>query len=339
MAFRPRLGGPQSTCGEALLSLPAGAAPPRIEVAAGLLLSPDGRVLLARRPAGKPYAGYWEFPGGKAEPGESLAQALARELTEELGVRVQRAYPWLLREHVYPHGHVRLHFFRVLQWTGEPQPHEAQELDWQPCTDIRVSPLLPANSPVLAALRLPHRLLITRTTALGEEAQMARLDRALATGEPCVVMLREPDMEAASRAALATRVVQRCHAAGALVVINEDLDAAYRSGADGVHLKARQLAQGVRPEGFELVGASCHNREELDRAADQGLEYALLGPVLPTATHPDSLGLGWARTAELLDGVRLPVFLLGGLDPAHLTRAWECGAHGVALMRKAWPAA
>ena len=93
-----------------------------IEVAAAVLVRPDGAFLLAQRPAGKVYAGYWEFPGGKIEPGEAADAALARELHEELGIDVVTAYPWITREHVYEHGHVRLNFFRVTEWTGEPHP-------------------------------------------------------------------------------------------------------------------------------------------------------------------------------------------------------------------------
>jgi 8-oxo-dGTP diphosphatase len=84
-----------------------------VRVAAAVILRADGRVLLAQRPPGKAYAGYWEFPGGKLEPGESPRAALDRELHEELGLRVRRAAPWLVQRFVYPHAHVELHFFRV----------------------------------------------------------------------------------------------------------------------------------------------------------------------------------------------------------------------------------
>jgi len=90
-----------------------------VRVAAAVLLRPDGQVLLAQRPAGKPYAGYWEFPGGKLEPGETPRHALDRELDEELGIIVRRATPWLVQEFVYPHAHVELNFFRVFEWEGE----------------------------------------------------------------------------------------------------------------------------------------------------------------------------------------------------------------------------
>src|ERR1700752_4096497 len=101
-----------------------------VEVAAAVILRHDGQFLLAQRPAGKVYAGYWEFPGGKVEPGEPARAALIRELREELGIEVTRAYTWVTREYASPHAHVRLNFFRVLGWEGEPRSREAQALSW-----------------------------------------------------------------------------------------------------------------------------------------------------------------------------------------------------------------
>ena len=89
-----------------------------VDVSAGVLLRPDGCYLLGQRAQDTVYAGYWEFPGGKVEPGETPAQALCRELDEELGIRVTHLRPWLRREHVYEHAHVRLHFFEVAGWEG-----------------------------------------------------------------------------------------------------------------------------------------------------------------------------------------------------------------------------
>ncbi|SEJ70734.1 NUDIX domain-containing protein [Paraburkholderia diazotrophica] len=121
---------------------------PVTEVAVGVLVQPDGRYLLAQRPAGKPYEGYWEFPGGKLEPGESVEAALARELHEELGIDVQSSHRWHVLEHDYPHAYVRLYFCKVTAWHGEPHGREGQAFAWQ-ALPAQVSPLLPATIPVL----------------------------------------------------------------------------------------------------------------------------------------------------------------------------------------------
>jgi 8-oxo-dGTP diphosphatase len=130
-----------------------GANPPRkvTEVAVGVLVQPDGRFLLAQRPAGKPYEGYWEFPGGKLEPGESVEAALARELHEELGLDVTQCERWHILEHDYPHAYVRLYFCKVTDWRGEPVGREGQAFSWQG-TPVTVEPLLPATIPVVAWL-------------------------------------------------------------------------------------------------------------------------------------------------------------------------------------------
>ena len=118
-----------------------------INVAVGILMRDNGDVLLGQRPEGKPYAGYWEFPGGKVEEYESIADALRREFVEELGITVVSAEPWCCVEHVYPHAHVRLHFYISREWQGEPQSLEGQAFAWQGA--VGVTPLLPATIPLL----------------------------------------------------------------------------------------------------------------------------------------------------------------------------------------------
>ena len=138
------------TCSGARTTSPARPSHGPIDVAVGILIRPGGDVLLAQRPAGKPYAGYWEFPGGKVEPGEDLLDALKRELLEELGMTIATAQAWCCVEHVYPHAHVRLHFYLSRDWTGTPQSLENQAFSWQGY--VAVTPLLPATVPLLAAL-------------------------------------------------------------------------------------------------------------------------------------------------------------------------------------------
>jgi 8-oxo-dGTP diphosphatase len=125
-----------------------GADRPVTEVAVGVLIRPDGAFLLTSRPEGKVYAGYWEFPGGKLEAGETVAQALRRELQEELGITIGEAYPWQVELVDYPHALVRLHFCKVFDWHGELQMREAQSFSWQ-ILPVQVVPVLPGTVPVL----------------------------------------------------------------------------------------------------------------------------------------------------------------------------------------------
>jgi 8-oxo-dGTP diphosphatase len=120
-----------------------------VDVAVGVLIDGQGRFLLTSRPAGKVYAGYWEFPGGKVEPGESIEQALRRELQEELGITIGPATPWQVELMDYPHALVRLHFCKVFAWHGDFEMREGQAMAWQ-TLPVDVKPVLPGTLPVLA---------------------------------------------------------------------------------------------------------------------------------------------------------------------------------------------
>ena len=119
-----------------------------VDVAVGVLIDAQGRFLLTTRPPGKVYAGYWEFPGGKVEPGESIEQALRRELQEELGISIAAAQPWQVELVDYPHARVRLHFCKVFAWQGEFEMREGQAMAWQQLP-VQVAPVLPGTVPVL----------------------------------------------------------------------------------------------------------------------------------------------------------------------------------------------
>jgi 8-oxo-dGTP diphosphatase len=122
-----------------------------VDVAVGVLIDPEGRFLLTSRPVGKAYAGYWEFPGGKVEPGESIEQALRRELQEEIGVTIASAEPWKVEMFDYPHALVRLHFCRVRLWSGTFEMREGQQMAWE-TLPVQSAPVLPGTLPVLAWL-------------------------------------------------------------------------------------------------------------------------------------------------------------------------------------------
>ena len=298
-----------------------------IEVAAAVIQRPDGRFLLAQRPHGKVYAGYWEFPGGKVEPGEDAARALFRELHEELGIDVRSPYPWITREHVYPHGHVRLNFYRVLDWSGEPHPREDQAIAWQGLDAPLAAPMLPANAPVLASLALPHEYAISDAARVGIAPLLERLEQRLARGLK-LLQIREPDLDAKARELFTTQALGLAHRYGCKVMVK-----APYPGADGLHYTAAELmALERRPQGM-LAAASCHTRAELDHAMALELDFAVVGPVLE---KHGAAPLGWAGFAWLVRGASIPVYAIGGLTPPAMEDAWRAGAHGLAMIRGSW---
>ena len=293
------------------------------EVAAAVIERP-GEFLLAQRPEGKPYPGYWEFPGGKIEPGEPAAAALARELHEELGIDIGEAYPWLTRVFTYPHGTVRLRFYRVISWRDEPHPREDQAIAWQRPQAPMAVPMLPANAPVLASLALPAEYAITAAGRLGTAQMLACLERALERGLK-LLQVREPEMDDAGRRLFTEQAIGLAHRYGCKV-----LTKARVGGADGIHFTAAGLMQLQEkpPEG--LAAASCHTRAELERAMQLELDFVAVGPVR------DKAAIGWNGFAELVAGSSIPVYAIGGLSPADRQAAWRAGAHGIAMIRAAW---
>ena len=314
--------------------------PAPIHVVAGVLRDERGRVLLAHRPPGKHLAGLWEFPGGKVEEGEATVDALARELREETGVIVESARPLIGVPHAYPEKRILLDAWQVSAWSGTLHPHEGQRLAWiEPGALDRVQ-MPPADRPVVTALRLPDRYLITPALPPdGEDALAQGIGRACSRGIR-LIQLRLPGWPR-ERLARAARVARdACAAGGTRVLLHADWPLAGILGLDGVHLPARAAATLSRrplPAG-RWVGVSCHDAAELAHAARIGADFATLSPVHATPGHPRSAPLGWEPFADLVAAARLPVYALGGLEPDDVVAAQMSGAQGIAAIRGLWPA-
>jgi len=308
-------------------------------VSAAVILRNDGtEYLLAQRPPGKAYAGYWEFPGGKVEAGESFADALVRELQEELGITVTAMTPWMTRHFVYPHARVEIRFFRVSAWEGALHPHEHTDTAWletrwlaggKDLDQMPVNPVLPANTPILRALALPDVYVVTNAAEVGVDAELARIESA----RPLLVQVREKQLDTAARLKFVREVVARVHAYGGHVLLNGSVEEAVAAGADGVQLTSAMLmACKGRPD-LPLVFASCHTPDELRKASSLGLDAVVLGSVNATPTHPGQATLGWQSFADLIEGYALPVYAIGGMQFSDVAAAKAASAQGVAMMR------
>ncbi len=308
-----------------------------VEVSAAILLreTENGReYLLAQRPPGKVYAGYWEFPGGKLEKGESFHDALIRELHEELGIEIEQAVPWLCREFTYPHARVRLKFFRVAAWRGDIHPHEHTGIEWTRFGDTpAVSPVLPANGPILRALVLPEIYAITNALDNGIDTELERIARGLHNGIR-LLQIRDKNLPPGERKRFAQDVMALAASfPDACVLVNDDEQLARAIGASGLHLSSARLhALETRPE-FDRVAASCHTSADIERAAALGIDFVVLSPVLPTASHPEAAGMGWEAFGQFVERLTIPVYSLGGMKQGMLGTAQAHGAHGIALMR------
>ncbi len=325
------------------------------DVAVAVFITPDGRFLLSSRPEGKPYAGYWEFPGGKIEPGESVRDALVRELEEELNVIIDECTPWFSFKMTYPHATVRLRTWRVTAWHGADQRGmhgmEGQSFCWQELTDISVSPTLPGCLPIFRALSLPTTYTITNASQHGAKAYLQHLraswGKNAANGTPDgvfgfsdvarkhLIQIREKNMPAAALRQFAADVTAIARQYDAIVLVNSDIELALAVDADGVQLTSNQLGQMTARPPLAWVGASAHSRDDVLRAAALKCDFVVVGSVKPTASHPGQAPLGWPAFEELVRDSPIPAFAIGGLSPSDSNQAVSHGAHGIAMQRAA----
>jgi 8-oxo-dGTP diphosphatase len=312
----------------------------QLHVVAGVIRDARGRILLARRTEGRDLAGLWEFPGGKVEPGEAPEAALVRELREELGIEARVTAPLICVPQQYADKRLVLDV-RQVQFTGMPKGLDGQALVWAPPHALASYAMPPADRPVVAALLQADRYVITPAPE-HDPAWLAALARALETGVRRV-QLRAPGLEPSRWARLAEQAVWMCRDAGAEVLLNGDLGMAERLGV-GVHLRSSQLHEaGIEHRlesckaGGHGIAASCHGVDELQRAQQLGCGFAVLGPVLPTRSHPDAAGIGWQAFAAMREQASLPIYALGGLGPDDIAHARMHGAQGIAAIRGLWP--
>lgn len=312
-----------------------------VQVAVAILMQPNGEYLLASRPSGKGWAGWWEFPGGKIEAGETPEHALIRESQEELGITPTQIQPWIKRRYDYPATHdaeaktVLLHFFFVYAWQGELQAREGQQFAWQHPQKLNVTPVLPANAPIMQALSLPPVYAISNVSEMGAPAFLQALKQQLEQGLQ-LLQIREPQLNDTAIAKLSEQVLQLCARYDCRCLLNGSPEQALQLGYHGVHLNGQRLMALIQKPDNLLVGTSCHNVEQLQQAQALQLDFALLSPVLPTKSHPEAPGLGWEKFSEMLSGLEIPVYALGGMHLEHLSQAQSCGARGIAMQRAIW---
>lgn len=310
---------------------------PRIDVAVAVVFNAAGQVLWGRRPEGKPYAGYWEFPGGKVEPGETVWQALVRELKEELDLTALEGGPWFQIEHDYEHANVRLHLYRVWRFEGTPKPLEQQHFTWASLNSSELSPILPATEPLLPKLAQPAVMALSHYET-GFQTCADRLERALLiTDQPVYVQFREKSLEGDLLIQAFEHCYSLCQKTGQTMLLNSDTWVRLKVHLDDLpcplHLTQAHLMSG-QFQALQCAGASVHDEASLKKAFDRGLDYAVLGAVKATASHPGQAGLSWPGFLNIAGEARLPVFAIGGLGIEDMRIAQTHGAHGVAMLSR-----
>jgi len=311
--------------------------PDIIHVAVAAIVDEAQRVLIARRPDHVHQGGLWEFPGGKCEPGESIDDALQREIHEELGIQLGARRPLIRIPHRYTDRSVLLDVWRVDAFTGQPKGCEGQVVEWVSLDALGERAFPAANLPIIRALQLPTAYLITPEPGEDPKVFLAQLQRRL-DDSIHLVQLRAKGLDEADYRSLAERVIAQCRRSGAQVMLNANVELAVQLGADGIQLSSQRLQQADARDlpGELLLGASCHTADELAHAHVIGADFALLSPVKPTASHPDAPALGWETFARQVAACAMPVYALGGMTPADIDDAIVHGAQGIAAIRALW---
>jgi len=307
-----------------------------VTVVAAVICNASGDILLAKRPDHLHQGGLWEFPGGKIEPGESLEQALRRELREELDIELIAFRPLIEIPHQYPDKKVRLHVFLVTQFEGIGVGHEGQEVQWVAQQKLKQFAFPAANLPILEAIALPSMYVITGNWSIDAE-YVARIQQALHAGVRCI-QLRKKDASKEQCHALVKVLAPMFAAHNAKLILNGNLDWVESLGTGAVHLTSGHLRScSTRPVSNDVwLSASCHNEEQLAQAQKLAVDCLLLSPVLATKSHPDDAPLGWETFARLVKNVAVPVYALGGMEQKMLDEAWQHGAQGVAGISSFW---
>ena len=309
-----------------------------IHVAAAAVVNDSGDVLVSQRKQGTHLGGYWEFPGGKLETGESIDAALRRELKEELDIVPLSCRPLIRTRYDYPEKSVLLDVWKIDAYTGHAKGVEGQRIKWQAIETLHRRDFPPADVPIINALLLPERYLITGEFN-GADDFARRLSAALEAGIELVQLRLTHDWLQVHTRAHAAEIMalcgRLCKQGGARLMLNI-AEPTMMTAVDGLHLNSRRLLQTQARPDYNLVSASCHNREQLEHAQSVGVDFAVLSPVKRTTSHADARPLGWKAFHQMVDDINIPVYALGGLTADNIEQAWHCGAQGVAAISAFW---
>lgn len=305
-----------------------------VHVAVGVVRNSFGQILIARRASHQHQGGLWEFPGGKIELGETPRAALERELKEEVGIDVLATSALTKVEHHYNDKSVLLDVHYVTAFAGEASGREGQPVCWVPPDRLREYQFPAANIPILHAIALPSHMAITGDPE-STEAFAAALGRAVAKGAGIVQVRFKSLPSSLWHSYIAATKLQY---PDLLITVNSSIGEDSWAGMPGLHLTSCDLlAQASRPiPPSILLGASCHNRAEVEHARRISVDYVTISPILATATHPEAEPLGWEAFSDLAHLAHCPAFALGGLVVDDTKCARKFGAHGIAAISHFW---
>ena len=311
-----------------------------LHVAVAIITHQKNKVLISLRSNSVHQGGLWEFPGGKLETGESVLDALKREIKEELNITIDKASPFKKIQYQYSDKAVLLDIWRVELFSGEPEGAEGQQIKWQSISDLKENDFPAANRAIIMALQLPQRYMITGSFENQQDFKY-RLEASLKKGIS-LVQLRCKKTSETEYKQLAEISIQLCKKYNASLLFNTTIELFKELNANavdsGLHLNSQMLDSiQSRPIAADLLlSVSCHNSTEIEKAKQLGADIILLSPVKETRSHPGVKGIGWNKFTEIAENINQPVYALGGMSESDLTDAELSGAQGVAAISGFW---
>ena len=331
-----------------------------VHVAVAVIVNDAGEACISLRHEHAHQGGLWEFPGGKVEAGETVEQALSREVKEELGIDILCSRPMIRIKHDYADKSVCLHVQKITGFHGTAVGLEGQDVKWVTIENLKDHDFPEANQAIIKSLSLPDQYLITGLFESPDDFLM-RLENALDRGIKLVqlrlksrVVDSTADMASDDNGSTLYRIIDEasalCTSHHARLMLNLSMDnqrllgitdySGFDIAFDGVHLDSRSLMSidsvAALKQQAKLVSASCHNVEELKTAEKLGLDFVVLSPVKKTSSHPQAEALGWEQFEQLSDLVSIPIYALGGLNATDIEEAWSRGAQGIASISGLW---
>lgn len=313
-----------------------------LQVAVALILNDQREVLLALRDRQAHQGGLWEFPGGKVETGESIEQALAREVREELGIEASHSVPFKCIQYSYPDKQVVLHVCLVDAFKGTPTGAEGQPVKWLAIASLKPSRFPAANRSIIRALQLPQTYMISGRFTSSEDF-LARLHNSLRQGVG-LLQMRCPELEASAFTVLAQQAIQLCAQFDARLLLNttpaiyhQIREQGYKPA--GLHLNGRLLNEvQQRPLSTdEILSVSCHSLQDIEQANKLAADCLLYSPIKPTHSHPEAKPLGWHAFADAVAASDICSYALGGMQLEDIEQACRLGGQGIAAISCLWP--
>lgn len=311
-----------------------------VHVAVAVIKNSDGQYFIAKRPQDSHQGGLWEFPGGKIETNESVLEALERELLEEVGITPVKATPLIQIHHDYSDKSVLLDVWQIENFTGVASGNEGQQTKWINKTDFSCYDFPLANLPIIKAIQLPDKYMITGQFK-DEIELLNRLNISIHKGIK-LIQFRASNLNEKSYFNYAKKMYTKCEKKGVRLLLNTSVNNFKKYSAHkfshGLHLKSKELqhySDGNIDENL-LISTSVHNHEELIRAEEKDVDFIVLSPVNKTLSHPNSVPLGWDKFKLLTGKAKIPVYALGGMKEDDLSVAKNSGGQGIAAIGEFW---